>query len=72
MAYGMIGSLFRAGEQHRSICVGSNSTFMLISIASGGGGGRNQAYSRFSTTHGHITDCKLDSVVYACVCEVIS
>ncbi len=25
----------------------------------------NQAYSRLSTTHGHITDCKLDSVVYA-------
>ncbi len=29
------------------------------------GGGVNQAYSRLSTTHGHITDCKLDSVVYA-------
>ncbi len=29
------------------------------------GGGENQAYSRLSTTHGHITDCKLDSVVYA-------
>ncbi len=31
------------------------------------GGGRegNQAYSRLSTTHGHITDCKFDSVVYA-------
>ncbi len=25
----------------------------------------NQAYSRLATTHGHITDCKLDSVVYA-------
>ncbi len=25
----------------------------------------NQAYSRLSTTHGHITDCKLDSVGYA-------
>ncbi len=25
----------------------------------------NQAYSRLSTTHGHITDCKLDSVAYA-------
>ncbi len=38
----------------------------------GGGGwvgwGVNQAYSRLSTTHGHITDCKLDSVVYAGVC----
>ena len=32
------------------------------------GGGVNQAYSRLSTTLGHITDCKLDSVVYACVC----
>ncbi len=30
----------------------------------------NQAYSRLSTTHGHITDCKLDSVVYAGVCVV--
>ena len=28
----------------------------------------NQAYSRLSTTHGHITDCKLDSVAYAGVC----
>ncbi len=28
----------------------------------------NQAYSRLSTTHGHITSCKLDSVVYAGVC----
>ncbi len=25
----------------------------------------NQAYSRLSATHGHITDCKLDSVVHA-------
>ncbi len=31
----------------------------------------NQAYSRLSTTHGHITDCKLDSVVYVSVCVVI-
>ncbi len=30
--------------------------------------GVNQGYSRLSTTHGHITDCKLDSVVYAGVC----
>ncbi len=35
------------------------------------GGGVNQAYSRLSTTHGHITDCNLDSVVYADVCVVI-
>ncbi len=27
------------------------------------GGGGNQAYSRLSTTYGHITDCKLVSVV---------
>ncbi len=33
------------------------------------GGGVDQAYSRLSTTHGHITDCKLDSVVYAGVGE---
>ncbi len=31
----------------------------------------NQAYSRLSTTHDHITDCKLDSVVYAGVSVVI-
>ncbi len=30
--------------------------------------GVNQAYSRLSTTHGHITDCKLDLVVHAGVC----
>ncbi len=34
-------------------------------------GWMNQAYSRLSTTHGHITDCKLDSVVYAGVGLVI-
>ncbi len=28
-------------------------------------GWMNRAYSRLSTTHGHITDCKLDSVVSA-------
>ncbi len=32
--------------------------------------GWDQVYSRLSTTHGHITDCKLDSVVYAGVCVV--
>ncbi len=37
----------------------------------GDGGGGNQAYSRLSTTDGHITDCQLDSVVYAGVCVVI-
>ncbi len=35
-----------------------------------GGGGVTQAYSRLSTTRGHITDCKLDSLVYAGVCVV--
>ncbi len=34
-------------------------------------GWMNQAYSQLSTTHGHITDCKLDSVVYAGVSVVI-
>ncbi len=33
--------------------------------------GVNQAYSRLSTTHGHIIDCKLDSVVYVGVFVVI-
>ncbi len=28
----------------------------------------NQAYNRLSKTHGHIINCKLDSVVYAGVC----
>ena len=31
----------------------------------------NQAYSRLSATHGHITDCQLDSVVYVGVSVVI-
>ncbi len=30
-----------------------------------GGVGVNTAYNQLSTTHGHITDCKLDSVVHA-------
>ncbi len=38
--------------------------FYYVTQNSGG----DQAYSRLSTTHGHITDCKLDSVVYAGVC----
>ncbi len=33
-------------------------------------GGTNQAYSRLSTIHGHITDWKLDSIEYAGVCVV--
>ncbi len=37
----------------------------------GVGVGVNQAYSRLSTTLGHISDCKFHSVVYAGVCEVI-
>ncbi len=31
-------------------------------------GGVNQSYSRLTTTHGPITDCKFDSVVYAGAC----
>ena len=34
-------------------------------------GWMNQAYSRVSTTYGHIIDCKLDSVVYAGASVVI-
>ncbi len=30
-----------------------------------------QTYSWLSTPHGHISDCKLDSVVYAGVCVVL-
>ncbi len=34
----------------------------------------NQVYGQLSTTHGHIPDCKLDSVVYAqwCMCMCVS
>ncbi len=35
------------------------------------GGGGDQAYSRLSTTHGHIADWKMVSVVYAGVCVAI-
>ncbi len=34
------------------------------------GGGGDQAYSRLSTTHGHITNCKLDWMVYAGVYDI--
>ncbi len=34
-------------------------------------GGGNQAYSRLLNIHGYITDCRLDSVVFAGVCVVI-
>ncbi len=44
---------------------------IICSLEHADGGGGDQAYSRLSTTHGHITDCKLDSVVYAGVCVVI-
>ena len=44
----------------------------LCQLGSDGGGGEvDQAYSRLSTTHGHITVCKLDSVMYAGVGVVI-
>ncbi len=38
--------------------------YVCVWVGVGGG----KAYSRLSATHGHITDCKLDSVVYAGVC----
>ncbi len=43
-------------------CCGVNAIHLRVD------GWMDQAYSRLSTTHGHITDCKLDSVVYA-TCE---
>ncbi len=51
--------------------VSSASMYVYIRRQQHWGGGVNQAYSRLSTTHGHITDCKLDSGVYAGVCVVI-
>ncbi len=48
---------------------GSKLSLFLLYGQRGRGG--NQAYSRLSTIHGHITDCKLDSVVYAGVYVVI-
>ena len=50
---------------------GQEQQFLPALYTMGGRGGGNQAYSRLSTTHGHITDCKLDSVVYAGVRVVI-
>ncbi len=47
------------------------STCIEGNLRLGEGGGGNQAYSLLSTTHGHITNCKMDSVVYAGVCMVI-
>ncbi len=47
------------------------SPFFVFIDHSGEGGGVNQTYSWLSTTHGHITECKLDTVVYAGVCMVI-
>ncbi len=35
------------------------------------GGWVNQAYSRLSTTHGHITDCKLEMQQWACCMSII-
>ncbi len=36
------------------------------------GGWVNKAYSQLSAPHGHITDCQLDSVVYARVCVCVN
>ena len=46
----------------------SSEHFPANKARGGGGVGGNWAYSRLSTTHGHITNCKLDWVVYAGVC----
>ncbi len=47
----------------------TNSICTLETARREGGGG--QAYSLLPTTHGHMTDCKLDSVVYAGVSVVL-
>ncbi len=52
---------------HSFPCTLYNSIIVLCAAVRTVGGG-DQAYSRLSTTHGDITDCKLDSVVYAGVC----
>ncbi len=55
--------------------LGTHTVWVLCAHHTGpvlvGGRGVNRAYSPLSTTHGHITDCRLDSVVYAGVCVVI-
>ena len=43
-------------------------TMRRVLLLRGVGWGVNQAYSRLSTTHGYITDCKLDLVAYVGVC----
>ncbi len=45
--------------------ISSSLTFRSLVSLKGADGWMNQAYSRLSTTHGHMVDCKLDSVVYA-------
>ncbi len=47
------------------------SIMLYVTLIRGTHGGVIQAYSWLSTTHSHITDCKLNSVVYAGVCVVI-
>ena len=39
----------------------------MLSVGGGRVGGVSQAYNWLSTTHTHITDCKLDSLVHASV-----
>ncbi len=49
-------------KRHGRHCTCASTTASNVNISCAYGG---QAYSRRSITHGHITDCKLDSVVYA-------
>ncbi len=46
----------------------NNLLYMLYTVCERGG---DQAYSRLSTTHGHITDCMLDSVGGVCRCYTV-
>ncbi len=41
-----------------------NFLFVAVFISRGNEGWMNQAYSRLSATHGHITDCKLLVCMY--------
>ena len=60
------GPLVKASISQRSLVTPYPMLLLNIIIA-----GMNQAYSLLSTTHGHITDCNLDSVVDAGICVVV-
>ena len=68
-AFAKLKDLLSQQRQFWHTLITRNFTFILhTDLSADRVGEGNQAYSRLSTTHGHITDCKLDSVVYAGVC----